>query len=357
MRTDSPAWTQSDDNDLRDGIKQGLKWHEIAAQLGCSPEAARSRYRRLAKAEPKRKHKAAKPVAVAEKSQAGVVLECEWSSDDEEDISQVWRRIEEDSDRRIRKALKHSQFTAKFPGDRYIAISFVSDQHIAPGTPVDHRQMRLDAELIAATPGMYCILAGDGVDNHIKHFAAILAAKSQPDDQYTLFEHYLGIFEDKILVVISGNHDLWTKQHAGVDMVSRLSRGRSLCYSQDEAFVTCSVGSQTYVVAARHQYHYNSKANQTHSVKQWLKEASREFDVGCIGHHHEHAVESCVYRRREVWVCRPGAYQITSAHSGQYGFNTSIPTCPTFILSPHKREIIGVSSVHRAPDILKALNA
>jgi predicted MPP superfamily phosphohydrolase len=65
-------------------------------------------------------------------------------------------------------------------GSKPVAISFISDQHIAPGSPVDMKRMREDAEIVASTRGMFAILGGDGVDNPIKHRHAIINATSTP---------------------------------------------------------------------------------------------------------------------------------------------------------------------------------
>lgn len=284
-------------------------------------------------------------------SRAGVLSA--YSEDDEEPLDQVWKRAEVDSARRIRKAHEQSTFRWRAPGP-HVLIAAISDQHIAPGTPVDFRAMREDAELVRSTPNCFAVLGGDGVDNHIKHQAAILAARSQPDDQFKLFEYYLQIFGDRILAMIGGNHEAWTVARAGVDILARIAKDNRICYSPDEAWLEITVGSQTYNVAVRHQFRMNSSFNQTHSVKQWLRLGPREFDLGIIGHHHEHAVESHVYRGREVWVCRPGSYQVTSAYSRQYGFNSSIPSTPTFLLRGDQRCIMGFSTLRTALSYLGA---
>jgi len=98
------------------------------------------------------------------------------------DMDELWKRVAEESKRRIKYLHESSRFTVnvdEFDAGVPIAVSAISDQHIAPGTPVDHERMKWDAEVIRDTPGMYAILGGDGVDNHIKHRAAIMAARSQ----------------------------------------------------------------------------------------------------------------------------------------------------------------------------------
>ncbi len=266
------------------------------------------------------------------------------ADEDDESAAVVWQREEVRAARAIRKAQTAASFQWTAP-NRCLLLAFVSDMHIAPGTPVDFKRMREDAELIRDTPGCYAILAGDQVDNHIKHRSAMLAARSQPEDQYRLFEYYLSILGNKCLVVTSGNHDDWTNQFAGVDVLGRIVRERRVFYSPDEAWLDLTVGTQKYVVGVRHQYRFGSQFNQTHTVKQWLRMGPREFDVGVIGHHHEAAIEQHIYRDRFRWVARPGSYQITSSYSRQFGFNHAIPTCPTFLFHGDEHDISGWKSV------------
>jgi predicted phosphodiesterase len=271
-------------------------------------------------------------------------------------MSKAWAEAEIEAAAEIDKAKQHSKFVAELPAGRVAAITFVSDQHIAPGSPCDFKRMREDAELIAKTRDLYAILGGDGCDNHVKHLGAIIAARSRPSDQFLLYEHYLKTLKDRILCVTSGNHDLWTLQIAGQDMVSWLCKANKIAYAPNEARIVARIGKQEYKIAVRHQFRMNSSFNQSHSVKQWLRLGDEDFDVGCVGHHHEACVEQTIYRGKVVWVCRPGAYQVTSSFSQTYGWNMSIPTCPTFLLFPDRRHIIGLHDIRDAPKILKAFN-
>lgn len=268
---------------------------------------------------------------------------------------EFWLRAEAENDRRISRAELQSDFTAHFPDDRPIAIAFASDQHISAGNTVALRQMRLDAERIAETDGLYVILGGDGVDNHIKHRAAMMASRSQPDDQWKLYEYYLEIMAEKVLVIISGNHDHWTNQFAGVDMVRRLAESQKLHYAPHEAFIAAKIGQVQYTLAVRHQGRYNSSFNLCHTVKQWFRMGPRPFDVGAICHHHEPSVESFVGHNLKRWACRPGAYQVTSDYSRQYGFPLTWPTCPTFVFMPHERRIVGFEDMTDAATFLQAV--
>jgi hypothetical protein len=267
---------------------------------------------------------------------------------------QLWDSAERDSLLRLKDAFEKHRFEAVLP-DKPCGIAFVSDLHIAPGTPCDFTRMREDARLIAATPGLYCVLGGDYVDNHIKHRAAIMAARSQPGDQWHLFNYYLSILAHKVIAMISGNHDDWTNSIGGIDMLHVIAKQQRLAYAPDEARIAIRCGAQNYKVAVRHQFRLNSSFNQTHSPKQWFRNGTEDFDIGVVCHHHEPASEHCILHGQKRWVARPGAYQYTSAYSRQLGYNPSLPTCPTAIIFPHERRIVGFDDVRDAALMLRGL--
>ena len=267
---------------------------------------------------------------------------------------ELWNRAKADNRLRCEQAQKEGRFAVSF-ADGPIAICFASDQHLAVGEPTDMDQMQADAELIAATPNLYVILGGDGVQNHIKHRAAMLNSRSTARDQYLLYDHYLTILNRSILAVIDGNHDKWSLQFAGIDMVQILCRDNKLCYARDEAHIDLVVGDVKYTASVRHQYRYGSSFNQTHTVKRWWEMGPVNWDIGVVCHHHEASVEPFTKHGVERWAARPGSYQITSAYSRQYGFNNTKPTCPTFILHDRARKIEGFASLETGVKVLNAL--
>lgn len=379
-------WTPEMDANIKSLRDSGMSHDEIGFSMGISGDCVSGRIRRLKnqtstaamlapskdvarldvlemenarlklELEKAKSTKTAPPKAAPQvPKESRVVVKAEWN-EHSVPMEDIWEKAERESVDKIDKAKNQGRFSCEFPSDRVVAISFISDQHIAPGTPCDFKRMRSDAELVASTPDLYCVLNGDGVDNHLKHFAAVLSARSTPNDQWNLYEHYLQILEDSILVVTQGNHCAWTAQIAGVDMVSRLARDKKLCYAPFEARMNVKHGAVDYKIALRHQYRLNSSFNQGHAVKQWQRLGDEEFDIGCIGHHHEACIEMFMYRAKECWGCRPGAYQITSAYAAQYGYNDAVPTCPSFLLFPDSRKIIGLPNVHDVPAMLKTFN-
>lgn len=379
MSANAPPWTQAEINTALSLRNQGRTTREIAAEIGRSFEATKFKLKQHARAAataredvPQITHniytdptdalraKVAalemQLAALSRREQQPDRVEVTTEAEPPHDAARAWKLAEDENARRIEYARARGRFTATLPAE-VCALAFVSDQHIAPGTPVDMRRMREDAELIRDTPGLYVMLGGDGVDNHIKHRAAVMAARSQPHDQYLLFEWYLEILAPKVIAMISGNHDKWTDEIGGVDMLSRIAKSQRLFYAPSEAIGDLQVGEVSYKVGLRHQYRMNSSFNQCHAVKQWFRNGVESWDIGCVCHHHEAAIEAFNGHGLRRWACRPGAYQVTSAYSHQYGFNDSEPTCPTFLLYPDQRRIIGFVDVRDAVKCLRAERA
>jgi len=375
-------WTQQEEDRVRDERQQGASVADIAASLGRSEASISGKLRDLkdkgelpwtdqqgreintAKNQGDLREASHEFENVALKAEikdlevkisdfkTGVTVEPEW--DDEWIGPKEWEKAEVDGRKRIDKAIKQGRFKVDFEKGP-VAICAISDQHIAKGTPCDFARMREDAELIRDTEGFYAVLGGDGVDNHIKHRAAMISARSNPDDQWRLFDHYLQLFgdskhnESKILAVISGNHDAWTKEMSGVDYLSSVVANNKLCYAPAEARLDITVEGQPYKMVMRHQTgRFNSSLNQTHAVKRFYEYNDETFDIGVIGHHHEAAIEMFIRHGLKRYAARPGSYQITSPYAHQYGFGRSIPTCPTFVLFPGERRMIGFADVRDA---------
>ena len=270
------------------------------------------------------------------------------AEEDTWDAADEWRLAESRAAKNVERIQKRGIARITFDNSNPIAIAAISDQHIDGNGSCDLQRMREDAEIIRDTPNLYAILGGDGVDNHIKHKAAMIKAQSNPDTQWRLYDYYLQIFSRSILAVVTGNHDAWTAQIGGVDMVKRLANENKLFYAGDELRLTVQVGSHDYEICCRHQYRFNSSLNQNHTVKRLWSEGARPFDIGIVCHHHEVAMESFRKHGLMRWACRPGSYQVNTGYGLQYGFNHSAPYCPTFILFPDKREIMGFFDVRQA---------
>ena len=265
----------------------------------------------------------------------------------------TWAQAEKVTSADVERHLTERLVSIAVEDDRPIGISVTSDHHIRLSGPVMLKQMREDAELAARTDGLYSILGGDGPDNHIKHRAAMVGGGSKPSEEWRLYDQYLRFFgPDKILAMISGNHDDWTRDFAGVDMVAQLAERNAVHYAPDDILLTLDLNGISYRIKVRHQYRYNSSFNLTHAVKRLWEMGEDPFDIGVICHHHEAAIEPFTKHGRQIWAARPGSYQVNSSHGRRYGFNNSRPTCPTFILFPDRKEVLGFPDIWQGANVL-----
>jgi hypothetical protein len=267
----------------------------------------------------------------------------------------LWKAAEAKSDRVLAKGQTKHLADVLIEDDRPIALTVMSDQHIDGGGNFAAKRMREDAELCAATEGMYAILGGDAANNHIKHHSAMVRSNSRPSDEWRMFDHYLSIFAPKILAVCTGNHDDWTSDLADVSMVKVLADRHKIFSNPDEVVLTVTLGGQAYTVLVRHQYRFNSVYNETHSVKQLWNFGRVPFDAGVICHKHVPAMEPFIRHGLVRWAARPGSYQGLTSFGSRYGFYDAFPTCPTFILWPGRRDILGLPDIRQAAGYLTYL--
>jgi hypothetical protein len=278
-----------------------------------------------------------------------------------QDPAQLWEKAKAVTTAQIAYQRDRHEAEIGYVTSKPIALVFVSDQHISQGGVVNLERMEADARLVADTPGMYAILGGDGCDNHIKHRAAIINSGSVPGKEWVLYDHYLGIFGSRVAAMISGNHDDWTHDFAGVDMVQRIADKRRIFYAPDFVVLNVTLKPRpedegvSYKVKIRHQYRYNSSFNQTHALKRMWEMDEHDFDVGIVCHHHEAAMEPFRKHGKWRWAFRPGSYQHTTGHGRRYGYGWSEPSCPTVVLFPGDKRMVGFLDVHDAAGYLNYL--
>jgi hypothetical protein len=316
-------------------------WTSIGTALGRTPSACRVKWGEVRAA-----LQLPRPVHVDATTTEGP------PSSDPVDV--LWRRAEELTAKAVARATRERHVHLDIDDDRPVALVAVSDQHIATQGPVQLAAMRQDAELIASEPGMFAILGGDGVDNHIKHRSAMLGG-DRVADSWRLYDHYLSLLGSKVLAMVSGNHDDWTRDFAGIDMVQQLAQRNALHYCPDEALLSITLGTQRYRYLMRHQYRFNSSMNLTHSAKRLWEYAGDEADIVCVCHHHEGAAETVIRHGLPRVMLRPGSYQLQSGYSRRIGFAQTQPTCPTVIVFPDTRDMLALPDVWHAATVLRAL--
>lgn len=97
-------------------------------------------------------------------------------SDDteEEPFDELLERAIKQTKRAVRKAKMRRYAVARIVTDRPIGVAWASDQHLTMHGPVDVERAFADARRVRTTEALYIVLGGDGVDNHVKHRAAMV---------------------------------------------------------------------------------------------------------------------------------------------------------------------------------------
>jgi hypothetical protein len=236
---------------------------------------------------------------------------------------------------------------------RPVAITFMADLHLGDtGTAVD--QFEKDLDLILNTPNSYIIWGGDLIDNHIKHLSAMTHQAMPPSVQWAWLADILERSKDRTLAIIGGNHEAWTSALTGFDPLVWITDRLCLPYDSDEAVVEVQYPGQTYTVAIRHKYRYNSSANPSNSVKQWWTNGDANWDVGVICHLHTATIEPFVRHSKVRWAVRPGSYQVASQYAIREGFHGVAPVSPGVVLLPDRR---GLHAYLTCEDTVDALTA
>lgn len=346
-------WPKEDDAKLADLVKSGMTNPEVAKELGLTLSQVDNKVRRLGLA-------GARITRVVSETPDRVVYA---EDDGDEPIEDLLDRTMKATKRAIAKAQKRKMATARLITKRPIGIAFASDQHLSTDAPVDVEKAFEDARLIQQEPGLFCVLGGDGADNHIKHRSALVGKRSAPPDEWRLYDHYIGTLGLKLLAIISGNHDDWTKDLAGVDMVGHLASKHRIHYSPDEVLLSVGLApdvdapARDYIAKVRHQYRFNSTLNIGNTVKRMYDMGGDQFDVGVVCHHHEAHVETFERHGQTRWALRPGSYQITSTYSRRFGFNPTYPTCPVAIFWPDEHRVVCFKDLREGITHLRAARA
>lgn len=359
-------WSDAEDATLRQMATDGKHRVEIGAALGRSESGVRQRAAALDVRLPMLPYGAASRAVkvdriISEKGEA-IVSAPQGSASIADSV--FLGRIFDKTDEAVEKARTERFCEVTIVSKQPIGLVFWSDLHLTGDGAHDIRGAFADAELTATTQGMYGIGAGDSVNNHLKHHSALIRKESNPGTDYRVFDNWLKVVERKALALITGNHDDWTVDLAGIDLISRMSAAHKIHCVSDEIIVTLKIvpepGAEPtaeYRVKVRHQYRYGSSFNPNHTVKRLWEMGEDDFDIGVIGHTHDCGYEVFTKHGLDRVAIRPGTYQVQTSYSRRFGFNRGDSRSPAVILWPDRRHFEVCRSVRTAAPILTALRA
>ena len=258
-----------------------------------------------------------------------------------------------------------------------VGITFIGDQHI--GNNCNFERMVQDAEVIANTEGMFAVSGGDGIDNYIKHWSAMVSKVSRPSDELRAFRHYLSIFAHKLLLMISGNHDAWSEDFAGINLIREVAKDLHIQYSPNwrgilkihfkDTLASDGIGgfdyseddiespTRPYGILLQHKGVGNLRTNPGHACQKTYDIAGAPgIDIVGIGHSHVGWFGPFERQQRTIWGVRWASYKVRDEFATRHGFlQSNVAIAPAVILYPDQKKIICFEDVRDAGIFLKAV--
>ena len=256
---------------------EGLSWGQVEKRTGIPRETARGRARRLPQYKAMRLPPQVEVIGITAAERP----------DTEKIYERAVERWEQESalEQRRREQLIRFDYGP-------VALTAVGDLHFgADGT--DYPRAFREAEIIRDTPGMYAAFVGDAVNNFIagRLVQKSLVGEMLIDEGWILFRKWLRIIGPKMRLVVSGNHENWTRMLAGIDYMRECtaSVAPGVIYDRDDCRIKLQVGEREWDGRIRHKWQGKSIYNPTHGIERAAKFDS-PFDFGVGAHNHSSGV-------------------------------------------------------------------
>lgn len=233
-----------------------------------------------------------------------------------------------------------------------VALVEVADVHLG-NSGTDYDRAFEEAELIAATPGMYAVFAGDVLDNFV--IGKLRQARDDScfriDEEWVLVRYYLKIIAAKTVVVVSGNHDQWVHLLAGVDYFREVVAdiNPTVIYDTDDALVTVQVGTWEVPLRIRHKWLGFSQWNNTHAIEKAMWR-DQNFRVGMGAHvHRGGVVRSTDVGGYNGLAMMAGTYKSVDTYARTCGFpESNASTAVTVVFDDEDRSLTGFDNLWTA---------
>ena len=243
---------------------------------------------------------------------------------------ELWADVERLQGRDEAKvALRYSQEVV-IDDDRPVLLVLLSDVHFG-NAHTDYTQAKRDAELVRDTDGVYAAVLGDVVDNWITPTLAHIQ-REQPMTlvrELALAESWLCMMQDKLVAVVSGNHDLRTYELAGLDLLAGMLAKVKTLYDQHEINFTLRVGGAVWRWKLRHQWGHRSQLNSSNPMEWDARHNDGTWDFAVGGHVHtptllrpfiDHAHDG-----RKKAAIQLGSYSLDSPYGRALGLHRIVP--------------------------------
>lgn len=213
-----------------------------------------------------------------------------------------------------------ARFALKADGPYVLAV--VGDPHLDdPGT--DWGLLRRHHALLRR-PHVYGVCLGDVVNNWAGRLQRLYAEQEVTRTQgWKLAQWFFATVP--WLVIVKGNHDLWSSSHGTGDPLDWMSRGAAMLEDWQAKFEVATPGGHATRIWAAHDFKGTSIYNPLHGPMRAAKFGAGEADVYVAGHQHHwelFAGEDANKSRRPFWIARARGYKFLDAYAEQHQFGS-----------------------------------
>jgi hypothetical protein len=232
----------------------------------------------------------------------------------------------------------------------------LSDLHIGSGG-VDYQSLKKHLDFIKRNP-VYTILVGDLADNFspIKHPTAMKEDVVSPTDQWAVARSFFREYEDKILAVVSGNHDEWTGA-VGIDIYRWLTEDLNIPLLKGGGLLRLNIDDAQFKVRLWHKIaRLNSQFNYTHAGKQALRLAGDDSDVIITGDKHLGGIEQTHIGDKKRTIVQLGTFKVEDSFGRSQGFvQRPKPFYPVLMFFPNTHNIEAVENLDQAEELIDGM--
>jgi UDP-2,3-diacylglucosamine pyrophosphatase LpxH len=200
-------------------------------------------------------------------------------------------------------------------GDGPVGVFLMGDVHV--GSPAtDYDRLRWVTEQVNREDiDLYCAQIGDLMDAMVLSWArhALANQRSSIPEQCSAAAWWLASVRDRMVGLVSGNHDAWSAKQVGVNLLDHVlaqAGAHTVAYHPIELTVYLEVGKHTYSIRLRHKVRGQSMYNPAHGVGRHVRFNLRdEVDVLVAGHTHRSGVQRISHQSGSTYACQVGTYK------------------------------------------------
>ena len=232
----------------------------------------------------------------------------------------------------------------------------LSDLHIG-ASGVDYQSLQKHLNFIKNNP-VYTVLVGDLADNFspIKHPTAMKENVASPTDQWVVARAFFREYENKILAVVSGNHDEWTGT-VGIDIYRWLTEDLNIPLLKGGGVLRLNIDDIQFKARLWHRIaRLNSQFNYTHAGKQALRLSGDDSDIIITGDKHLGGIEQTHIGDKKRTIVQLGTFKVDDSYGRSHGFiQRPRPFYPVLMFFPHAHNIEVIESLDQGEELILAM--